>query len=65
MTDEWKLRELPVVVNRSREVGTSMSHTIMRRVIKNWLLKLVIGSLDIDHLYLSKRGLEELLNQIL
>ena len=61
VTDEWKLRELPVVVNRSRE-GWDIYISYNNETGNQELVaeELVIGSLDIDHLYLSKRGLEEL-----
>ena len=61
VTDEWKLRELPVVVNRSRE-GWDIYISYHNEMGNQELVaeELVIGSLDIDHLYLSKRGLEEL-----
>lgn len=61
VTDEWKLRELPVVVNRSREgwdIYVSYNNETSNQ--ESVAEELVIGSLDIDHLYLSKRGLEEL-----
>ena len=61
VTDEWKLRELPVVVNRSRE-GWDIYISYNNEMGNQELVaeELVIGSLNIDHLYLSKRGLEEL-----
>ena len=61
VTDEWKLRELPVVVNRSRE-GWDIYISYNNELGTQDLISedLVIGSLDIDHLFLSKRGLNEL-----
>ena len=61
VTDEWKLRELPVVVNRSRE-GWDIYISYNNELGTQDLISedLVIGSLDIDHLFLSKRGLDEL-----
>ncbi len=61
VTDEWKLRELPVILNRSRE-GWDIYISYNNEMGNQELVaeELVIGSLDIDHLYLSKRGLEEL-----
>lgn len=61
VTNEWKLRELPVVVNRSRE-GWDIYISYNNELGTEDLVSedLVIGSLDIDHLYLSRRGLDEL-----
>ena len=61
VTDEWKLRELPVVVNRSRE-GWDIYISYNNELGTQDLISedLVIGSLDIDHLFLSHRGLNEL-----
>jgi len=61
VTDEWKLRELPVVVNRSRE-GWDIYISYNNELGTQDLISedLVIGSLDIDHLFLSNRGLNEL-----
>ena len=61
VTDEWKLRELPVVVNRSRE-GWDIYISYKNELGTQDLTSedLVIGSLDIDHLFLSNRGLNEL-----
>tara|TARA_B100000900_G_C20541042_1_gene700474 strand:+ start:502 stop:1353 length:852 start_codon:yes stop_codon:yes gene_type:complete len=61
VTDEWKLRELPVVVNRSRE-GWDIYISYNDELGTQDLISedLVIGSLDIDHLFLSNRGLNEL-----
>jgi len=61
ITDEWKLKELPVVVNRSREgwdIYISFNNVEANQDII--AEELVIDSLKIDHLFLSHRGLEEL-----
>ena len=61
VTKDWKLRELPVVVNRSREgwdIYLSFNSTDVSQDFDT--NELVVGSLDIDHLFLSTRGLEEL-----
>ena len=61
VTDEWKLKELPVVVNRSREgwdIYISFNNVEANQDII--AEELVIDSLSIDHLFLSNRGLEEL-----
>jgi len=61
VTDEWKLRELPVVVNRSREGwDIYMSYNNKMGSQDSFSEDLVIGSLDVDHLFLSSRGLDEL-----
>ena len=61
VTNDWKLRELPVVVNRSRE-GWDIYISYNNELGTEDLVSddLVIGSLDIDHLFLSRRGLDEL-----
>lgn len=61
VTDDWKLRELPVIVNRSRE-GWDIYVSYNNELGTQDLIaeELVIGSLEIDHLFLSNRGLEEL-----
>ena len=61
VTDEWKLRELPVVVNRSRE-GWDIYISYNSKIGPQDSISedLVIGSLDVDHLFLSRRGLDEL-----
>jgi len=61
ISDEWKLRELPVVVNRSREgwdiyIAFKNSATNQDVIVE----ELVIGSLEIDHMFLSPRGLDEM-----
>ena len=61
VTDEWKLKELPVVVNRSREgwdIYISFNNVEANQDII--AEELVIDSLSIDHLFLSNSGLEEL-----
>ena len=61
VTDEWKLRELPVVVNRSREGwDIYMSYNNKMGSQDSFSEDLVIGSLDVNHLFLSSRGLDEL-----
>ena len=61
VTDDWKLRELPVIVNRSRE-GWDIYVSYNNELGTQDLIaeELVIGSLAIDHLFLSNRGLDEL-----
>ena len=61
ITDDWKLRELPVVVNRSRE-GWDVYLAFNNSVSNQELIveDLVIESLEIDHLFLSRTGLDEL-----
>lgn len=61
ITDDWKLRELPVVVNRSRE-GWDVYLAFNNSVGNQELIveELVIESLEIDHLFLSRSGLVEL-----
>jgi len=61
VTDDWKLRELPVIVNRSRE-GWDIYVSYNNELGTQDLVaeELVIGSLEIDHLFLSNRGLDEL-----
>ncbi len=59
--DDWKLRELPVVVNRYTEgwdiyIAFNNSESTTELIVE----ELVICSLDIDHMVLSRRGLEEL-----
>lgn len=61
ITDDWKLRELPVVINRSREgwdVYLAFNNTVSNQELI--VEELVIESLEIDHLFLSKNGLDEL-----
>lgn len=61
ITDDWKLRELPVVINRSREgwdVYLAFNNTVSNQELI--VEELVIESLEIDHLFLSKTGLDEL-----
>ena len=61
ITDDWKLRELPVVVNRSRE-GWDVYLAFNNSLSNQELIveDLVIESLEIDHLFLSRTGLDEL-----
>ena len=61
VTSDWKLRELPVVVNRSREswdIYLSLNNSVGNQELITE--ELVIESLDIDHLFLSTNGLNEL-----
>ncbi len=61
VTSDWKLRELPVVVNRSREnwdIYLAFNNSLGNQELITE--ELVIESLDIDHLFLSTNGLNEL-----
>ena len=61
VTSDWKLRELPVVVNRSREswdIYLAFNNSVGNQELITE--ELVIESLDIDHLFLSTKGLNEL-----
>lgn len=61
VTSDWKLRELPVVVNRSREswdIYLAFNNSVGNQELITE--ELVIESLDIDHLFLSTNGLNEL-----
>ena len=61
VTSDWKLRELPVVVNRSRErwdIYLAFNNSVSNQELITE--ELVIESLDIDHLFLSTNGLNEL-----
>ena len=61
VTSDWKLRELPVVVNRSREswdIYLAFNNSVGNQELITE--ELVIESLDIDHLFLSMNGLNEL-----
>lgn len=61
--DDWKLNELPVIINRANE-----SWDIYFSFINDGLTvredtnELVLGSLQVDYLYLSRNGLIELAN---
>mgnify|MGYP005748797189 FL=1 len=60
INDDWRLRELPVVVNRSREgwdIYIAYNNDANQELVAE---ELVIGSLDFDHIYVSSKGLEEL-----
>tara|TARA_Y100001935_G_scaffold255008_1_gene266058 strand:+ start:579 stop:1427 length:849 start_codon:yes stop_codon:yes gene_type:complete len=60
INDDWRLRELPVVVNRSREgwdIYIAYNNQANQELVAE---ELVIGSLDFDHIYVSSKGLEEL-----
>ena len=58
ITQEWKLRELPVIVNRSRE-GWDLYFSFVKNDKAEKINEddLVISSLEIDHLFLSPKGL--------
>ena len=58
ITQEWKLRELPVIVNRSRE-GWDLYFSFVKNDKAEKINEddLVISSLEIDHLFLSSKGL--------
>jgi hypothetical protein len=60
---EWKLRELPVIVNRSRE-GWDIYFSFVKNEKAEKINEddLVISSLEIDHLFLSSQGLLGLAN---
>ena len=61
VTSDWKLRELPVVVNRSREswdIYLAFNNSVGNQELITE--ELVLESLDIDHLFLSTNGLNEL-----
>lgn len=61
VTNDWKLRELPVVVNRSREswdIYLAFNNSVGNQELITE--ELVIESLDIDHIFLSTNGLNEL-----
>ena len=61
VTSDWKLRELPVVVNRSREswdIYLAFNNSVGNQELITE--ELVIESLDIDHIFLSTNGLNEL-----
>ena len=61
VTDEWRLRDLPVIVNCSRE-GWDIYVSYDKGLGNDDLVaeELVIGSLEVDYLFLSNRGLDEL-----
>ena len=58
ITQEWKLRELPVIVNRSRE-GWDLYFSFVKNDKAEKINEddLVISSLEINHLFLSPKGL--------
>lgn len=58
ITQEWKLRELPVIVNRSRE-GWDLYFSFVKNDKAEKINEddLVISSLEINHLFLSSKGL--------
>ena len=63
VTQKWKLRELPVIVNRSREAWdiylSFVKSDTAEKVNED---DLVIASLEINHLFLSSSGLTGLAN---
>ena len=63
VTQKWKLRELPVIVNRSREAWdiylSFVKSDTAEKVNEDYL---VIASLEINHLFLSSSGLTGLAN---
>jgi len=63
VTQEWKLRELPVIVNRSREAWdiyfSFVKSDAAEKINED---DLVIASLEINHLFLSASGLTGLAN---
>ena len=63
ITPEWKLRELPVIVNRSRE-GWDIYFSFVKneKAEKINEADLVLAALEIDHLFLSSQGLIGLAN---
>ena len=61
ISPSWKLRNLPVIVNRSREGWDIYFSFLNNGHAKSDLPEeLVIGSLTIDHLFVSQNGLNEL-----
>ena len=63
ITLEWKLRELPVIVNRSRE-GWDIYFSFVKneKAEKINEADLVLAALEINHLFLSSQGLIGLAN---
>lgn len=63
ITPEWKLRELPVIVNRSRE-GWDIYFSFVKneKAEKINEADLVLSALEINHLFLSNQGLTGLAN---
>ena len=63
ITPEWKLRELPVIVNRSRE-GWDIYFSFVKneKAEKINEADLVLAALEINHLFLSSQGLIGLAN---
>ena len=63
ITPEWKLRELPVIVNRSRE-GWDIYFSFVKneKAEKINEADLVLAALEINHLFLSYQGLIGLAN---
>ena len=63
ITPEWKLRELPVIVNRSRE-GWDIYFSFVKNEKAEKINEddLVLAALEINHLFLSSQGLIGLAN---
>lgn len=63
ITPDWKLRELPVIVNRSRE-GWDIYFSFVKneKAEKINEADLVLAALEINHLFLSSQGLIGLAN---
>jgi hypothetical protein len=63
ITPDWKLRELPVIVNRSRE-GWDIYFSFVKneKAEKINEADLVLSALEINHLFLSSQGLIGLAN---
>ena len=63
ITPEWKLRELPVIVNRSRE-GWDIYFSFVKNEKAEKINEddLVLAALEINHLFLSSQGLIGLSN---
>lgn len=63
ITPEWKLRELPVIVNRSRE-GWDIYFSFVKneKAEKINEADLVLAALEINHIFLSSQGLIGLAN---
>lgn len=63
ITQEWKLRELPVIVNRSRE-GWDLYLSFIKNDKAEKINEedLVIASLEVDYLFVSSKGLLGLAN---
>ena len=61
--DDWKLNELPVIINRANESwDVYFSFINDALAVREDTNELVLGSLQIDYLFLSRKGLIELAN---